>query len=108
MSGGRKGSADAKIDGFLEQQTRLLELQSEHLHEQRDLQLAHLRVPRWHHRLSIALLALGAAAAGASRSKSSGWCSTPVSNQLPDFAFSASSRIFAERARNSSVVFTLG
>ncbi|HWE48038.1 MAG TPA: hypothetical protein VG407_18620 [Caulobacteraceae bacterium] len=50
--------ADPKVDAFLDEQTRLLRLQSEHLHEQRDLQLAHLRVRRWKDRLSISLQGL--------------------------------------------------
>jgi tetratricopeptide (TPR) repeat protein len=62
-----KGDHDARLDAFLEKQGRLLDLQMEHLHEQRGLQLAHLRVRRWKDRISIALHALcvvvGAAAA---------------------------------------------
>ena len=44
---------------FLRRQTRLIELQTEHLHEQRELQLGHLRVRRWKDRLSLALQVLG-------------------------------------------------
>ena len=50
---------DAKAIAFLEKQTRLLDLQAEHLHEQRDLQLEHLKVRRWKDRLSLALQTLG-------------------------------------------------
>ena len=59
----RRGAAgkglDAKAGAFLEKQTRLIALQTEHLHEQRELQLAHLRVRRWKDRLSLALQTLG-------------------------------------------------
>jgi tetratricopeptide (TPR) repeat protein len=44
---------------FLKKQGRLTDLQTEHLHEQRLLQLAHLRVRRWKDRLSLALQSLG-------------------------------------------------
>jgi tetratricopeptide (TPR) repeat protein len=50
---------DPKLDAFLDEQTRLLRLQAEHLHEQRELQLEHLRVRRWKDRLSLGLQALG-------------------------------------------------
>ena len=41
---GRRGGAksDARLDEFLEKQSRMLELQMEHLHEQRALQVEHL------------------------------------------------------------------
>ena len=55
------GAYDEDARTFLREQTGLLRLQKEHLHEQRELQLAHLRVRRWKDRLSIALQALGAA-----------------------------------------------
>ena len=50
--GVRKGrsagaKSDPKLDAFLDEQTRLVRLQTEHLHEQGELQLAHLRVRRW-------------------------------------------------------------
>jgi tetratricopeptide (TPR) repeat protein len=56
-----KGSKalDADAQTFLREQTKFLKLQTEHLHEQRELQLAHLRVRRWKDRLAIALQALG-------------------------------------------------
>ena len=44
---------------FLRRQSRLIDLQTEHLHEQRELQLAHLKVRRWKDRLSLALQTLG-------------------------------------------------
>ncbi|HEY5409487.1 MAG TPA: hypothetical protein VIJ94_02055 [Caulobacteraceae bacterium] len=57
---GRGGARpDPKLDAFLDEQTRLVRLQTEHLHEQRALQLAHLRVRRWKDRLSLALQTLG-------------------------------------------------
>ena len=57
--GGPAKGLDAKATAFLDKQTRLIELQTEHLHEQRELQLAHLRVRRWKDRLSLALQTLG-------------------------------------------------
>jgi tetratricopeptide (TPR) repeat protein len=61
----RKGKArekpDPKLDAFLDEQTRFVRLQAEHLHEQRELQLAHLKVRRWKDRLSLALQGLGIA-----------------------------------------------
>jgi tetratricopeptide (TPR) repeat protein len=59
----RKGrsreKADPELDTFLREQTRLVRLQTEHLHEQRELQLSHLRVRRWKDRMSLALQVLG-------------------------------------------------
>lgn len=51
-------AVDAEAATFLRDQRRLINLQSEHLHEQRALQLAHLRVRRWKDRLALALQAL--------------------------------------------------
>jgi tetratricopeptide (TPR) repeat protein len=64
---GRSPSAkpDPKLDAFLDEQTRLVRLQTEHLHEQRELQLAHLRVRRWKDRMSLALQGLGVLAGAA-------------------------------------------
>ena len=50
---------------FLRDQRRLINLQAEHLHEQRQLVLAHLRVRRWKDRLSLLLQALGIAVGAA-------------------------------------------
>jgi tetratricopeptide (TPR) repeat protein len=58
---GAAGSVDEDARTFLREQTDLLRLQKEHLHEQRELQLAHLKVRRWKDRVSLALQALGAA-----------------------------------------------
>ena len=55
--GGKALDEDART--FLREQTDLLRLQKEHLHEQRELQLTHLRVRRWKDRLSLALQSLG-------------------------------------------------
>ena len=55
---GSKGVDDDTRD-FLRKHTHLIELQTEHLHEQRELQLAHLRVRRWRDRLGLALQSLG-------------------------------------------------
>ena len=57
-SRGAKGIDDDTRD-FLRKQTHLIELQTEHLHEQRELQLAHLRVRRWRDRVGLALQSLG-------------------------------------------------
>ena len=57
----RSGSGrglDSEATSFLGDQRRLINLQAEHLHEQRALQLAHLRVRRWKDRLSLALQGL--------------------------------------------------
>ncbi len=53
-------SLDAKAEAFLEKQTRLLDLQTEHLHEQRELQTSRLRLGRWKDRISLALQGLTA------------------------------------------------
>ena len=47
----RGGRADARLDDFLDKQTRMLELQMEHLHEQRALQVEHLKQQEKHLRL---------------------------------------------------------
>ena len=47
----RSGRTDARLDDFLEKQTRMLELQMEHLHEQRGLQVEHLKHQEKHLRL---------------------------------------------------------
>jgi tetratricopeptide (TPR) repeat protein len=57
--GRSRDKADPELDTFLREQTRLVRLQTEHLHEQRELQLAHLRVRRWKDRMSLALQVLG-------------------------------------------------
>ena len=63
---GQGGKAvDAKAEAFLDEQTRLVRLQTEHLHEQRELQLAHLKVRRWKDRMSLALQVLGVAVGAA-------------------------------------------
>jgi tetratricopeptide (TPR) repeat protein len=46
---------DREAEAFLRDQRRFTNLQSEHLHEQRELQLTHLRVRRWKDRLSLGL-----------------------------------------------------
>ena len=60
---GRAGKGDQSVDAeavaFLRDQRRLINLQTEHLHEQRELQLGHLKVRRWKDRMSLALQALG-------------------------------------------------
>ena len=40
-----------EVAAYLAAQTKLLGVQSEHMHEQRELQLEHLRVRRWRERL---------------------------------------------------------
>jgi tetratricopeptide (TPR) repeat protein len=51
-------AVDAEAAAFLKDQRHLINLQAEHLHEQRQLQLAHLRVRRWKDRMSVALQVL--------------------------------------------------
>jgi tetratricopeptide (TPR) repeat protein len=51
LAKGRKAKPDAKLDAFLDTQTRMLELQMEHLHEQRSLQVEHLKQQEKHLRL---------------------------------------------------------
>jgi tetratricopeptide (TPR) repeat protein len=67
---GRRGGAksDARLDEFLEKQSRMLELQMEHLHEQRALQVEHLadqsrhlRLRHFNERLTVALKLMTAA-----------------------------------------------
>jgi tetratricopeptide (TPR) repeat protein len=55
-------AVDTEAAAFLRDQRRLINLQAEHLHEQRELQLAHLRVRRWKDRMSLSLQVLAAAA----------------------------------------------
>jgi tetratricopeptide (TPR) repeat protein len=69
----RKGRSrdkdDPKLDAFLDEQTRLIRLQTEHLHEQRELTLSRLKLGRWKDRVSLALQSMtalvGLAVAGA-------------------------------------------
>jgi hypothetical protein len=51
-------AVDAEAAAFLRDQRHLINLQAEHLHEQRELQLAHLRVRRWKDRMSLSLQVL--------------------------------------------------
>ncbi len=53
---------DVEAAAFLRDQRRLINLQAEHLHEQRELQLTHLRVRRWKDRMSLSLQVLAATA----------------------------------------------
>jgi tetratricopeptide (TPR) repeat protein len=64
---GRKSTAavNAEAAAFLRDQRRLINLQAEHLHEQRELQLAHLRVRRWRDRMSLSLQVLAVVAGAA-------------------------------------------
>jgi tetratricopeptide (TPR) repeat protein len=50
--------ADPKLDAFLDRQSRLTEIQTEHLHEQRELMLSRLRLGRWKDRVTLALQAM--------------------------------------------------
>ncbi len=54
--GGR--ALDAKAASFLDEQTTLIRLQTEHLHEQRELQTSRLRLGRWKDRISLTLQAM--------------------------------------------------
>ena len=49
---------DADASAFLRKQTRLIDLQTEHLHEQRELQTSLLRLGRWKGRVTLVLQAL--------------------------------------------------
>src|ERR1700743_1485522 len=51
-------AVDAEAAAFLRDQRHLINLQAEHLHEQRELQLAHLRVRRWKDRMSLSIQVL--------------------------------------------------
>jgi hypothetical protein len=55
----RKGRSrdrdDPKLDAFLDEQTRLTRLQTEHLHEQREVALSRLKLGRWKDRITLAL-----------------------------------------------------
>jgi hypothetical protein len=53
------GADATEATAFLRDQRRLINLQAEHLHEQRELVLTHLKVRRWKDRLSLALQTLG-------------------------------------------------
>jgi tetratricopeptide (TPR) repeat protein len=46
---------DEDARAFLRKQTRLIDLQTEHLHEQRELQTSRLRLGRWKDRVSLTL-----------------------------------------------------
>ena len=59
-----RSAADPKLDALLEGQTRLTELQAEHLHEQRELMLSRLRWGRFSDRMK-ALLQIMTAVVGA-------------------------------------------
>lgn len=52
---------DPRLGSYLVKQEKLVEVQTEHLHEQRELQMAHLRVRRWKDRLSLTLQGIGVA-----------------------------------------------
>ena len=49
------GREDPEFDAFLRDQRRLVNLQTEHLHEQRELTLSRLRLGRWKDRVGLAL-----------------------------------------------------
>jgi tetratricopeptide (TPR) repeat protein len=51
----RSSQSDAKLDAFLEKQGRLIDLQTEHLHEQRELILSRLRWGRFSDRVKAAI-----------------------------------------------------
>ena len=53
-----------RLTSYLAGQERLVAIQTEHLHEQRNLQLSHLYMRRWKDRLSLATQALGVILAG--------------------------------------------
>jgi tetratricopeptide (TPR) repeat protein len=49
------GKADPEFDAFLRKQSRLIDLQTEHLHEQREVQLSHLKLSRFNELMQAAL-----------------------------------------------------
>ncbi|MGH2929496.1 MAG: hypothetical protein ACRDL8_14940, partial [Solirubrobacteraceae bacterium] len=51
---------DPVLDDFLGRQSRLTDIQTEHLHEQRELMLSRLRLGRWKDRVTLALQAMTA------------------------------------------------
>ena len=55
LSRRRGRGADPRMDAFLDNQTRLLGLQAEHLHEQREVTLSRLLLGRWKDRVTLAL-----------------------------------------------------
>ncbi len=59
----RGQTADPRLDAYLDKQTRLLDLQAEHLHEQRELTLSRLRWGRFSDRVRAALQVMTAAVA---------------------------------------------
>jgi tetratricopeptide (TPR) repeat protein len=59
--GRSRGKADPKFDTFLDEQTRLARLQAEHLHEQREVQLSHLKLSRFNELMKAALQVMTAA-----------------------------------------------
>jgi tetratricopeptide (TPR) repeat protein len=65
MALGRRGKGGKAIDAesvaYLRDQRRLINLQAEHLHEQRELVLSRLRLGRWKDRVTLALQAMTAA-----------------------------------------------
>ena len=50
-----RGGADAEFDSFLRKQSRLIDLQTEHLHEQRTIILSRLILGRWKDRVGLVL-----------------------------------------------------
>jgi tetratricopeptide (TPR) repeat protein len=53
--GRSRDKADPELDTFLREQTRLVRLQTEHLHEQREVQLSHLKLSRFNELMKAAL-----------------------------------------------------
>jgi len=45
----------AKAGKYLDEQSRLIAIQTEHLHEQREVQLSHLKLRRWSERMRVGL-----------------------------------------------------
>src|SRR5262245_243597 len=63
--GAGAAASDPELDAYLREQARVARIQAEHLHEQRELQLEHLKVRRWKDRIALALQALGGLAGAA-------------------------------------------
>ena len=73
-------SLDAKAEAFLEKQGRLIDLQAEHLHEQRELTLARLRWGRFSDRMK-ALLQVMAVVVGLIVAIGVGWMAWDAANE---------------------------
>jgi tetratricopeptide (TPR) repeat protein len=81
---GRAGRGDKRLDAraeqFLDKQSRLIDLQTEHLHEQRLLILSRLRLGRWKDRVSLTLQGM-TVAVGLAIAAGLGWMAWSASQE---------------------------